>query len=490
MVPVLDLLANCRKYGDRVALVAAGRTMSYAALHDAVTAQAARLAARLKPGDRVAFLCGNTLEFITLSLAAEAIGVIRVPLNVKATPAEVAVLLADCAPALVVYEEATRPLLVDTAEFPAETAPQLCAEGPLAAPHPAPGPSDRCSITYTSGSTGRPKGVVLTHANWHHVFVNMLIERRIAADDTLAFIGPLTHAGWSYLYAGLLRGARAAIFPAGDVEAMLAYATEEPVSIVTCVPTTLSRIVALAGADHPLAASLKWIGVGGAPTSPALLERAMALFGRRIVLNFGQTEAMMTCTYYDFSREPDRPDHAGFIGRPYVFADVAIMRPDGTPVEPGGIGEICVRGPHTMLEYWGQPELTAGARRDGFIVTGDLGIEEEPGLFRIVGRAREMIISGGFNIFPQEVEAAVSMLDGIEEAAVIGLPSEEWGELVACAFSARDGREIEAGRLRAALKPTLGIKTPKLFRQFDALPKAATGKIDKNLVRQWLEAGR
>lgn len=490
MVPVLDLLANCRKYGDRVALEAAGRSMTYAALHEAVTAQAARLAARLQPGDRMALLCGNTLDFVTLSLAAEAIGVIRVPLNIKSTGAEIASLLADCAPGLVVYEEATRPLLSGAGGFPAEAAAQLCAGGPSAAPHPAPGPLARCSITYTSGSTGKPKGVVLTHANWHYVFVNMLVERDIAADDTLAFIGPLTHAGWSYLYAGLLRGARAAIFPAGDVEAMLGHAESEPVSIITCVPTTLSRIVALAGPDHPLLASLKWIGVGGAPTSPALLQRAMALFGRRIVLNFGQTEAMMTCTFYDFAREPDRPDHAGFIGRPYVFADVAIMGPDGGPVAPGEIGEIYVRGPHTMLEYWGQPDLTAKARRDGFIVTGDLGSEDEPGLFRIVGRAKEMIISGGFNIFPQEVEAVVSALDGVEEAAVLGLPSEEWGEMVACVFATRDGREITAETMRAALKPRLGIKTPKLFRQLETLPKAATGKIDKNILRQWLETAQ
>lgn len=494
MVPILDLLANCRKYGDRVAIVAAGRSLTYAGLHAAVTAQAARLAARLRPGDRMALLCGNTLEFVTLSLAAEAIGAIRVPLNVKSTPSEIAALLADCAPGLVVYEEATEPLLAGAGGFPAEAAAGLCAEGPSSAPHPAahpaPGPEARCSITYTSGSTGRPKGVVLTHANWHYVFVNMLIERAIAADDTLAFIGPLTHAGWSYLYAGLLRGARAAIFPAGDVEAMLDHAAREPVSIVTCVPTTLSRVVALAGPDHPLCASLKWIGIGGAPTSPALLERAMAVFGRRIVFNFGQTEAMMTCTFYDFAREPDRPGHAGFIGRPYVFADVAIMGPDGAPVAQGEVGEICVRGPHTMLEYWGQPELTAKARRDGFILTGDLGSEDEPGLFRIVGRAKEMIISGGFNIFPQEVEAAVAALDGVEEAAVLGLPSEEWGEMVACVFATRDGREIAAEAMRAALKPRLGIRTPKLFRQIEALPKAATGKIDKNALRRWLEAGQ
>ncbi len=490
MVPVLDLLANCRKYGDRIALTAGGSDVSYGALHAAITRQAGRLAALMQPGDRLALLCSNSLEFVTLSLAAELIGVIRVPLNIKSTAAEIALLLDDCSPSLVVFEPATRALLSEASDMRAMLAADLCEPDASPASHAAPKPQDRCSITYTSGSTGRPKGVVLTHANWHYVFANMLIDRQIAATDTLAFIGPLTHAGWSYLYAGLLRGARSVIFAAGDVEAMLAHAARQDVTIITCVPTTLSRIVAQAGTDHPLRRSLKWIGVGGAPTSPALLERAMAAFGRRIVLNFGQTEAMMTCTFYDFARETDRDDAAGFIGRPYVFSDMLVAGPDGQPLSVGEVGEICVRGPHTMLEYWRQPELTAAAYRDGYILTGDLGVEEEPGLFRIVGRSKEIIISGGFNIYPQEVESAVASLAGMEEVAVLGMPCEEWGEKVICFFATGDGRTVSADELRAALKPRLGIKTPKAFHQLPALPKAATGKIDKKALKLWAEENR
>lgn len=486
MIPISNLLDNCRKYAARQALVIEGRTITYAQLHRAVTAQSRRLAAEMKPGERLALLCSNSLEFITLSLAAEAAGIIRVPLNIKCTAAEIAVMLADCDPALVVYEEKTHALLAEAGPMRAVPADSLYEEGDVSGSI-VPQAGDRCSITYTSGSTGKPKGVVLTHANWHYVFVNMLVDRDISESDTLAFIGPLTHAGWSYLYAGLLRGARAVVFPAGDVEAMLAYAASDEVTITTCVPTTLSRIVALMGDGHPLRHSLKWIGVGGAPTSPALLKRAMAAFGRRIVLNFGQTEAMMTCTFYDLAREPDRDDAAGFIGRSYVYTDVAIMGPEGQPLPVGEIGEICVRGPHTMLEYWGQPGLTAQALRDGYVLTGDLAVEAEPGLFRIVGRAKEVIISGGFNVYPIEVEAAVAALEGIDEVSVIGLACEEWGEKITCFFSTNDGSLRDAEGLRAMLKPQLGIKTPKAFYQLPGLPKAPTGKIDKKALRLWME---
>ena len=488
MVPINDLTTNCQKYGGRIAIIVGTEQLSYSELFERISGQAALLAGILQPGDRLALLCANTTDFITLSLAAELIGVIRVPINIKSTPSEIAMLLEDCCPGLVVYEVATGHLLADVQSLPLRSVQQLRTGGNATALPCAPLVSDRCSITYTSGSTGKPKGVVLTHGNWHYVFANMLIDRNISETDVLGFVGPLSHAGWSYLYAALLRGARSVIFDAGDVDGLLAYARTETVTIVTCVPTVLSRLVGLLTPDHPLVQTLKWVGIGGAPTCVSLLARARSFFGNRIVLNYGQTEAMMTCAFHDFAREADIAETDGLIGRAYIHADVAIMAPDGRRLAPGDIGEICVRGPHTMLEYWGQPALTVRAYRDGFILTGDLGVAEPHGLLRIVGRAKDIIISGGFNIYPQEVEAAVSLLADIDEVAVLGLPSEEWGEKVVCVFSSGNGQPIAPDALRAVLKPRLGIKTPKEFHQLPALPKAPTGKIDKKALRVQLEA--
>ncbi|MFD1198118.1 class I adenylate-forming enzyme family protein [Brucella gallinifaecis] len=488
MVPVKDLLAACQKYGERPAIVICGVTLDYNGLAERISRQAKELTRHLSSGDRIALLCGNTLDFITLSLAAELIGAIRVPLNIKATPAEIAALLADCSPKLVVYEAETEGLLAQAPAIKAIEAATLASISDDSYTNSdALSPAARCSITYTSGSTGKPKGVVLTHANWHYVFANMLIDRDISATDTLAFIGPLTHAGWSYLYAGLLRGARAAVFDAGDVDAMLAFAQQDEITIITCVPTTLSRIIKGVGNHHPLCQSLKWIGVGGAPTSPALLERAISIFGRRVVLNFGQTEAMMTCAFYNLAREQQHDHEAGLIGRSYIFSSVAIRAEDGTACAIGEVGEICVSGPHTMLEYWNNPQQTAAAYRRNEILTGDLGVEIAPGLFRLVGRAKDMIISGGFNIYPMEVEAAVAALPEVDEVAVMGISDEEWGEKVVCVLSAQQGAELSVDRLRQSLKPVLGIKTPKVFHLLPQLPKAATGKIDKKALKIWLE---
>lgn len=512
MVPVERLLHVCQKHANRPALTFADETTTYGQLREQVMAMAQRLAAKVPAGGRLALLCSNSLDFVVLSLAAEAAGIIRVPLNIKATPAEIGTMTADCQPALIVYEAPMAPLLEQAGAFPALQVDELARNIQTSTPVDAltrgietstpldelarstdtatgvvAQPTDRCSITYTSGSTGKPKGVVLTHANWHYVYMNMLIDRDIAHDDVLAVIGPLTHASWTYLYAVLLRGGQAVIFPAGDVDAMLDYAAHRSITLITCVPTVVSRILNRMPEGHLLCSTLKWIGVGGAPMGPALLERAMQVFGPRLVLNYGQTEAMMTCSFYDLRHEPGRDDVAAYIGRPYVFTEMFIVGADGNRAALGEVGELCIRGPHTMLEYWGAPELTADTVREGAVWTGDLAVEVEPGLFKMVGRAKEIIISGGFNIYPLEVESAVSALPGVDEVAVIGLPCEEWGETVICFFSTLDGTPYNTQDMRAALRPQLGIKTPKAFHQLAALPKAATGKIDKKALRAQME---
>ncbi|MDS1135145.1 class I adenylate-forming enzyme family protein [Nitratireductor indicus] len=489
MLPILNLLDICCKHGDRDALVFGGKTISYVQLHDAVLEAANGLSRHAAKGDRVALLCENTAGFIITSLAIELVGAVRVPVNIKSTPVEIEKILADCEPVLCVTEASTRHLLGAEAGYRQMDAQALPAAGGARPAVPLE-PGDFCSITYTSGSTGNPKGVVLSHANWHCVYINMLLERDIRENDTLAFIGPLTHAGWSYLYAALMVGARSVIFKAGDTDSMVAYAAGHPVTIVTCVPTTLSRIVAVTAPDHPLVASLKWIGIGGAPTSAALLEKARALLGDRIVFNYGQTEAMMTCTYMDFRKEGDLPPEAEYIGRPYLFTSVKIVDKDGKSLPVGEIGEILVKGPHAMVGYWRQPELTEEVFDDGFIRTGDLGIESAPGLFKLIGRIKEMIISGGFNIYPSEVEAVVSVFPGIDEVAVIGAKSEEWGEKVVCFYSAEGDAAIDEAELRTHSKTRLGIKTPKDFIQLGAMPKSGTGKIDKKALRTLQEAGQ
>lgn len=488
MIPIYELLENARKNDARTALVFGEHHVTYGGLRRQVIGAAESLDRLIAPGERVALLCTNSNQYVWSSLAIELIGAIRVPINIKSSRAEVGKIIADCEPALVLYEDSTRHLVPDTGTTRIMHVDHIaCEAGTGRHLLDRIKAEDICSINYTSGSTGSPKGVVLSHRNWSFVYVNMIVDRDIEATDSLAFIGPLTHAAWSYLVAGLLVGATNIVFAGGNTDALLAYSRSNPVTIVTCVPTTLSRIVEGTGKTDLLAKTLKWIGIGAAPVTQAQLDRAAEIFGNRIVINYGQTEAMMTCTYMDFRRHG--PEHfvANFIGRPYVFSRIKVVGKDGMAARRGEVGELYLHGSHTMMGYWKQPEATLETIRDGYIASGDLGVEEEPGLFRLVGRIKDLIISGGFNIYPSEVEAVVSRYPGIDEIAVLGKACDVWGERVVCFYSERPGASVDQEALKAYCKEHLQIKAPKEFHRLATMPKSPTGKIDKKAIRE-LEA--
>ncbi|KGF67889.1 hypothetical protein LL06_19620 [Hoeflea sp. BAL378] len=484
MIPIKELLESARKHDGRTAIIVAGEDINYHDLRERIVSGAAALDRIVKPGQRVALLCTNSYAYIWLSLAIELTGAIRVPINIKASRTEIGKIIADCDPVLILHEDETRYLAGDAGaarvlhvDEIAQGKTRPTCEGRIRA-------QDICSINYTSGSTGNPKGVVLSHDNWSFVYLNMLVDRDIRQDDRLAFIGPLTHAAWSYLYAGLLVGATSIVFAGGDTEGLLAYARDNPVTIITCVPTTLSRIVEGTVKDDLLVRTLKWIGIGAAPVTQAQLDRVAELFGNRIVINYGQTEAMMTCTHMDFRRHGPERFRADYIGTPYAFARIRVVGKDGKPAGLGEVGELHLAGSHTMQGYWNQPEATSATIVDGHVASGDLGVEEAPGLFRLVGRIKDMIISGGFNIYPSEVEAVVARFAGINEVVVLGKDDEVWGEKVVCCFSEHAGQTVDLDTLKAFCKDQLQIKAPKDYHRLDTIPKSPTGKIDKKAIRQ------
>lgn len=489
-----------RRFAERTALIAGERHWSFREFDAIVSVLSDHLARRLPPGARVGLFMANRPEYLMLQAAIERAALVRVPLNARLTGVEAAAILDDCGAAAVFHDAETAALL------PRDRSLWLCpVEGGIASGGPdfaallrplddraefparlPPAPGDLASINYTSGSSGRPKGVMLEHRHWLAVTRNMLIDRDMRGTDVVAHIGPLTHASGTYFAPWFLRGATSVLV--AGVEGLLDAIPTLGVTAFTCVPTVLTRIVNHPQLDRIDTASLRFIGYGAEPIPRNTLEKALARFGPILTQNYGLTEAMMTCVFLPPEDHFDAvgAPRIGCIGRPYSFVEIVARAPDGAPVPAGEIGELTVRADHVMRGYWGMPEETATVLRDGWLWSGDLCRISEDGLVTLTGRSKDMLISGGFNIYPQEIEAVLTSLADVAEAAVLGMPDPDWGEVAIAFVAPVPGADLSAEAVRAGCRAILGFKTPKRILIEEALPKNPNGKVDKKLLRQRL----
>jgi len=495
-----------RAYANKIALRYGQQSWTFAEFDAAADRLASGLARRVAPGERVIVLMANRSDYVILQCAIERAGLVRVPVNARSTAYELGVIVADCEPAALFYDGTTADRVA--AAKGVDVLWRVRVDGDVAEGGPPyrelnAGAVDRSlleraslddlsSINYTSGTSGRPKGAMLTHRNWAAVYRNMLIDRDIRGDDVLAHIGPLTHASGTYFVPWFLRGGTSVIVEGGSVDGLFAAIEKYKVTVFTCVPTVLTRIV-----NHPEIekfdlSSLRMIGYGAEPIPRNTLEKALRKFGPILVNNYGQTEAMMTVSnlpaadlFVPGTKEP----RVACIGRPYTFVEVILRGPDRQPVAVGEIGEITIRSDHVMRGYWRMPEETEKALRDGWLWTGDLARMDEQGFITLTGRSKEMLISGGHNIYPQEVEAVLTSCPGVLEAAVVAQPDPDWGEIAVAFVSVVDDSALGAEALRASVRPRLGIRTPKRIEIVPNLPKTTNGKVDKKLLRDRLMAG-
>ena len=311
----------------------------------------------------------------------------------------------------------------------------------------------------------------------------MLVDRDIRAEDVLAHIAPLSHSSGAYFMPFLLRGAANLILEESTVEGLFAAIAAYKVTAFNCVPTLLTRIVSHEQRERHDLSSLRVISYGAEPVPQNTYDRALAIFGPILVQNYGQTEAMMTCAVMPCGEAPDG-ELNGCVGRPYTFVEIVLRSPDGAPVPPGEIGEITVRSDHVMMGYWNMPAETAKVLRDGWLWTGDLAATDDAGRLSLRGRSKDMLISGGFNIYPQEVEARLTACSGVREAAVFGVADPNWGEVAVGVVSLVPGAASEPRAILAEAKVYLGIKTPKQLIVMDDLPKTANGKINKAALKE------
>ncbi len=496
-----------RRFAPQTAVIHGRQRWSFAEFDTVVERLASGLAERLPAGERACVFLSNRPECMFLQAALERAGIVRIPVNARLTAHEVAAIVADSEAAVLFYDATTADRLGPLMQAQGPRLLWLCAvdsdarvNGPAYADlltasvtperlHRA-GWDDLCSINYTSGSSGRPKGVMLTHRNWVAVYRNMLIDRDIRCDDIVAHIGPLSHASGTYFMPWFLRGATNVIIEGSSVENLLQAIKNMGVTVFTCVPTVLTRIVNHPNIDDYDLSTLRAIGYGAEPIPRNTLEKALDQFGPILTQNYGLTEAMMTCITLSPQDHfaPDGSPRIGALGRAYSFVEVVLRAPDGAPVAPGEIGEITVRSEHVMAGYWRMPEETAKVLRDGWLWSGDLARMDESGLITLAGRSKEMLISGGFNIYPQELEAVLTSCPRILEAAVIGVPDPKWGEAAVAFVSTVPGVSDEVAPIIEFCKPILGFKTPKQFIVLPSLPKNGNGKVDKINLRDRLSA--
>lgn len=487
------------RFAARPCLVHGQRRWTFGEFWSQVQALAAGLAGRLPQGARVGLFMANRGEYMLLQFALERAGLVRVPLNMRFTRHEAAMILKDCEAAAVFYDGTTADRASElSAELGAlwfcRVDAQDALRGPawprlLASEETLPDfarPEALCSINYTSGTSGVPKGVMLTHGNWSAVARNMLIDRDMRGSDIVGHIGPLTHASGTYFVPWFLRGACNVIVEGGTVEGLLEAIGREKITVFTCVPTVLTRIVNHPRLDSFDLSSLRAIGYGAEPIPFNTLEKALAKFGPILTQNYGLTEAMMTVTtlapedhFAIDETTGQRVPRAACIGRPYTFVEVVLRDEQGRPVPAGEIGEITIRSEHMTQGYWNRPEETAKVLRDGWLWTGDLARRDEQGFITMAGRSKDMLISGGFNIYPAELEAVLTNHPQVAEAAVFGVPDPDWGEVAVAFVVPVAGCQPTDQDLLDHCKPLLGLRSPRRFAYLDALPKNANGKVDK-----------
>ncbi|MFF2779798.1 long-chain fatty acid--CoA ligase [Streptomyces sp. NPDC058052] len=486
-----------RRSPHRTALVHEGRSYDYATLHD----RSARLAHALRDmgvarGDRVAFLGPNHPAYLETLFAAGILGAVFVPLNTRLATSELAYQLTDSGSGVLVHARqpegkvaelaavtGTVTLLSVEGEGPGRSYEELLAAAAAEPLDEEVGHEDACLIMYTSGTTGRAKGAVLTHGNIVWNSLNVVVDTDITADEIAFVSAPLFHTGALNMSClpTLLKGGTVVLESAFDPERALRLIQFHGVTALFGVPTMYDAMAAAPGWREADLSRLRLLLCGGAPvpsrTARTYLERGLAF-----VQGYGMTETAPGALVLD---RADSASHAGSAGVPHFFTDVRVLRPDGTEAAPGEKGEVVVSGPNVTPGYWNLPEATAAAFRDGSrFRSGDVATVDADGYVTLVDRLKDMIISGGENIYPAEVEDALLRHPDVAEAAVIGVPDTRWGEVGRAIVVPRAGTAPTAAELLAHLGGLLArYKIPRSVVLAPGLPRNATGKLLKGPLR-------
>jgi fatty-acyl-CoA synthase len=488
-----------RKNPDKPAVIfGEGEVLTYRAFADAADRISAVLAQRgIRKGDAVAYLGENSPEFLQVLFACAQLGAVFVPVNTRLAPPEVTHVLSDSGARALIHDVEFAARVADGVETARIAHVLLTGDGVEGIPglrqymrdaahghtDVAVGLDDPAAIIYTSGTTGKAKGAVLSHGNLTWCAMNCIVDYDVVSTDIALMISPLFHVASLGMGAlpVILKGATIVLEKGFEAGRALELIERHRVTMLSGVPTTYQLM-----ADHPAwptadTSSLQKLTCGGSAV-PTRILNAFEERGLSFSQGYGMTETSPGAT----ALSPDMTRaKQGSVGLPHFFTDVRIADEEGRMVPRGTVGEIEITGPNVFLGYHGQPEATAAAfTDDGWFRSGDLGYLDEDGYLYIADRLKDMIISGGENIYPAEVENLISDIRGISGVAVIGVPDERWGEVPWAVVTLREGAQVSTESVRAELDGVLArYKLPKNVVVVDDLPRTASGKIRKPDLR-------
>lgn len=497
---------NAYKFPEKEAVVmtpvSGGRTaMTNAEFDERINRVANGLCERgIDRGDKIAIYTANSIPMLEAYLGAMRIGALPVPVNHRFKADEVRYVLEDCNAELLLFDDQAAkvvdeiredPVVPDDALFCGDDRPEYAEDyvsfRESASAEPVDIVSsrvDEAMLMYTSGTTGKPKGCVLTHDNVLQMSVNGIVEkafegREVLVDGRGMIVTPLFHiSAFGMFVNNYYASATTVLMDGFDPERVMAVLEEESVTNGFFVPMMARALLAVDGFEEYDLSAFEEFGIGAAPSGKELKQAVSEAFDAELQEAFGQTEMSPVTTLLQPSQALDHPDS---VGRPVINVMFKVVDPSTREeVEPGEIGQVCYRGPTTFEGYYEMPERTEGVFDDGFFVSGDLVRQDEDGFVEFVGRADDMIISGGENVYPAEIEEVLHEHPDLDEVAVVGVPDETWGERVkAVVVPAGDG-DPSAEQLQEYVGERLAdYKKPREFVFMDSLPRNPTGKVLK-----------
>ncbi len=479
-------------FPDRPATVDSDGVLTYEQLGARVRALAAGLRRQgLEPGDSVAALMQNGHRYLEMYFGVAAAGGILVPLNNRHATAEHKYILDDAGVQLLVTDRESLDMAYQLADSvkavvaaPDEYEEFLDHDGPELASYEAPAGAV-AALFYTGGTTGKSKGVMLSHRNLVANALHTIIGLEYRAEDRYLHAAPMFHlADGAFTYALTWVGGCHIFVPTFEPAAVLNAIERHRVTVTMLVPTMINSLINHPDLGTTDCSSMRLVMHGGAPIATELLSRATEQLGCSFTQAYGMTEAAPNLTFLRHEEKLIGDDRLRSAGQEIIGVEVRVVRPDGTLCNTGEVGEVIARGPNMLMGYWNRPEETAAALRNGWYWSGDMGFYNETRHLFIVDRAKDMIISGGENVYSTEVENAVMAHPAVLECAVFGIPDEHWGERVHVALVLRPHASLTVADLASFCAERIaGYKRPRSMELHDSLPKSGAGKILKRDLR-------